>query len=100
MDNIVQTEMYFEALLYGLFEIFLLMYLANEITLTSDELSYCLFESNWIDQTESCKKYVIIVGEVLKQPQQLAIFIYPMNLNTFTAVSHISFVQNDLILLF
>ena len=73
-------------LLYGVFDIFLVMFLANDITLASDRLSYCLFESNWIEQTESCKKYVLIMGEVLKQPQQLMILIYPMNLETFVKV--------------
>lgn len=63
------------------------MYLANEITVASERLSYSLFESNWIEQTESCKKYVLIMGEVLKQPQQLVILIYPLNLETFMMVS-------------
>ncbi|XP_037035698.1 odorant receptor 94b-like [Bradysia coprophila] len=84
--NIVQTEFYFAELLYGFFDIFLVMYLANDITVMSDRLSYCLFSSNWIEQTESCKKYVLIMGEMLKQPQQLVILIYPMNLETFLKI--------------
>ncbi|XP_037032438.1 uncharacterized protein LOC119071566 [Bradysia coprophila] len=85
-QNFVKTEFYVVELLYGIFDIFLVMYLANDITLASDRLSYCLFESNWIEQTESCKKYVLIMGEVLKQPQQLAVLIYPMNLETFMTI--------------
>ncbi|XP_037040976.1 putative odorant receptor 71a [Bradysia coprophila] len=85
-QNIVQIEFYVVVLLYAIFDIFLIMYLANDITVASDRLSYCLFESNWIEQTESCKKYVVIMGEVLKQPQQLVVLIYPMNLETFMTI--------------
>ncbi len=73
--------------MYAFFEIFLLMYLANEITLESDRLSYCLFESNWIDQPEHTRKCVIIMCEMVKSPQKLVVFIYPMNLDKFTSVS-------------
>ncbi len=73
--------------LYAFIEIFIIMYIANEITVESDRLSYCLFESNWIDQPEYTKKCVIILGEMMKIPQQLAVFIYPMNLEKFTSVS-------------
>nr|QGW45401.1 odorant receptor 28 [Bradysia odoriphaga] len=85
-ENVLQKEMFVSSLLYGVVDIFLAMYMANEITDASDGLSYCLFKSNWIEQTESCKKYVLIMGEVLKQPQQLVILIYPMNLETFVKV--------------
>ncbi|KAJ6649329.1 hypothetical protein Bhyg_04563 [Pseudolycoriella hygida] len=61
--------------------------LSDEITSSSDELSFCLYESNWIGQTESCKKLLIIFCEVLKQPQELKILVYPMNLETFTTRS-------------
>ncbi|XP_037040974.1 odorant receptor 30a-like [Bradysia coprophila] len=85
-QNIVQPVFYVVVLLYAIFDIFLVMYLANDITVTSDRLSYCLFESNWIEQTQSCKKHVLIMGEVLKQPQQLVVLIYPMNLETFMTI--------------
>ncbi|XP_037050264.1 odorant receptor 22a-like [Bradysia coprophila] len=85
-ESIVQREMNLVLLLYGIFDILFVMYLANDITLASDRLSYCLFESNWTEQTESCKKYVLIMGEVLKQPQRLMILIYPMNLETFMTI--------------
>ncbi|XP_037028720.1 odorant receptor 94a-like [Bradysia coprophila] len=84
--NIAQTEFNVVELLYGFFDIFMVMYLANDITVSSDRLSYCLFESNWIEQTESCKKYVLIMAEMLKKPQQLVILIYPMNLETFMKI--------------
>lgn len=94
MENIVQTELFIAILLYGAFDIFCVMYLGNEITLASDRLSYCLFESNWIEQTESSKKYFIILCEVLKQPQHMVILIYPLNLQTFTSVS-LTFVLSE-----
>ncbi len=79
--------LYVAILLYSFFEIFMIMYLANEITIESDQLSYCLFESNWFDQSESTKKCVIILCEMIKKPHQLKVFIYPMNLEKFTSVS-------------
>jgi len=95
MENIVQAELYIIILLYAVFDIFLVMYLANDITVASDRLSYCLFESNWMDESESCKKLVLIMGEVLKQPQQLVILIYPLNLETFTRVSEKTAIDMD-----
>ncbi|XP_037043835.1 putative odorant receptor 71a [Bradysia coprophila] len=86
-DNILQTELYVAILVYVFFDIFLVMYLANGITVASDRLAYCFFESNWIEQTQSCKKYVLIMGEAFKRPQRLVILIYPLNLETFMTVS-------------
>lgn len=65
------------------------MYLANEIKIESDRLTYSLFESNWMDQSESTKKYVLILCEMIKRPQQLVVFVYPMNLEKFTSVSSV-----------
>lgn len=66
----------------------MLMYMGNEIKLSSDRLSYCLFESNWIDESQSYKKYVLILAEVVKQPHELIIGkLYPLNLKTFTKAS-------------
>lgn len=66
----------------------MVMYLGNEIKVSSNRLSYCLFESTWIVQTRDCKKYMIIMTEVLKKPQELiAGKLYPLNMRTFTSVS-------------
>ncbi len=75
----------------------MVMYLGNEIKLSSDELSHCVYESNWIEQTESCKKCIIILTERLKQPQELIIGkLYPLNLVTFTSVrDSFIFLRND-----
>jgi len=81
---------YFSAVIYNTFDIYMVMYFGNEIELSSGQLSYCLFECNWIDQSQSFKKYIIILMEVFKQPQQLVICkLYPLNLDTFTKVSFI-----------
>lgn len=74
-------------LVYNLFDISVVMYLGNEIKLASDRVSYSLFETDWIEQTLLCKKYIIIMTEVLKKPQELIIGkLYPLNLQTFTSV--------------
>nr|QGW45404.1 odorant receptor 31 [Bradysia odoriphaga] len=90
--NILQDGFYFTVPFLCFFDTFALLYLSNEIMLASDRLSYCLFESKWMDQTESCKKYIIIVGERLKQPQQLVVGKqFPMNLRTFTMIVNRSY---------
>lgn len=86
-ENIVQSVIFIAVLFYEIFDIFLVMYLTNEITVASDRLLYRLFESDWSEQSESCKKCVIILGEVLKKSQLLVIWVYPLNLETFAKVS-------------
>lgn len=90
-ENLMQSITYILSMMYAVFDIFVIMYLANELKVASDQLPYCLFESNWIEQSESCKKCVVIMGEALKQPHELIILIYPMNLNTFLSVSDFLF---------
>lgn len=64
----------------------MLLYLMNEITLTSGNLINCGYESDWISQPEETKKTLIILCEALKQPQMLMIYIYPLDLETFKRV--------------
>lgn len=90
-DDILQLQLNVAVLVYGIFDIFVTMFLVNEITLVSSQLSYCLFQSNWTVQSETCKKCVLIVSEVLKKPQELTILIYPLNLETFKLVSQGTF---------
>ncbi len=86
-DNILFSMTYLAAVLYNLFDIFMIAYFGNEIELSSARLSYCLFESNWIGQSESFKSCVVVLTELLKRPQRLVIVkVYPLNLVTFTAV--------------
>lgn len=86
-DNIILLVTYFAAVAYNFFDIFMITYFGNEIELSSARLSYCLFESNWIGQSEACKTCIVILAEVLKHPQRLLIYkLYPLNLQTFTAV--------------
>ena len=86
-ENVMERTFHFMALGYNISEIFMITYLGNEIMLSSDRLSYCLFESDWVDQPQSTKKIIIIFGEFLKQPHQLVIGkLYPLTLETFTRV--------------
>ncbi|XP_037025860.1 odorant receptor 23a-like [Bradysia coprophila] len=72
---------------YNISEIFMITLFGNEILVASDRLSYCLFESNFVGQTISVKKRIIIFTEYLKQPQRLMIGnLYPLTLETFTMV--------------
>lgn len=65
----------------------MLLYLGNEIKDFSDGLSFCLYESNWMVQTESCQKLFLIVVERLKKPHELTIFkLFPLNMEFFTEV--------------
>src|ERR1700743_2454822 len=79
--------MFVAYLIYMTFDIFVIMYLGSEIKFSSDRLSYCLFESNWIEQSQKCKKCIIILAEMLQQPHELVIVTYQLNLETFTTVN-------------
>lgn len=86
-NNLMQSTTFLCAVLYNAFDIFMVMYFGNEIEVSSGQLPYCLFESNWIEQPHLFKKIIIIFGEVVKQPQRLVVFkLYPLNLSTFTTV--------------
>ncbi len=85
--NPIEYGVYLTSLLYCLFDIFMVTFFGNEIKLTSENLSYKLFACNWMDQSEGSKKYILILMEVLKRPQQLVIGIFPLDLDIFTTVS-------------
>ena len=73
---------------YCLLDIFVLTFFVNETMLFNDELSYSLFESNWIEQSNIDKKLVIVVMEAIKQPHQLFIEkLYPFRLETLRKVN-------------
>lgn len=86
-EDLAHSAILIFALLYGFFDIFMVLYLTNEITIESGKLIYRIFESDWMDQSQATKNCVVIFCEVLKQPQELAILIYPLSLETFTRVS-------------
>ena len=88
-DNVFERIGHLFTLFYHISDIFMISYLGNEIKLSSDHLSYCLFESDWMAQPESTKKRVVIFGEFLKKPHLLVIGkIYPLTLETFTRVGY------------
>lgn len=86
-ENLLEHLIHLLTLLYHICEIFLIMNFGNEIMLTSDRLSYCVFESNWIDQPQATKKLLITFAELLKQPHEIVIGkLYPLTLETFRRV--------------
>lgn len=88
---------YVAVLLFNVFDIFMIMYFGNEIKLASDRLSYCLFECDWIEQSQSNKRSIILFGELLYQPHQMVILtLYPLTLETFTRVSLHDKIKNNL----
>lgn len=90
MDNPLQLFIYVVILSYSIFDIFMITFYGNEIKLASDRLSYCLYESNWCDRSQSIKKDVLIFGEFLMQPRQLIVLkLYPLSLGMFTKVDFV-----------
>lgn len=74
-------------MLFNIFDILLLTYFGNEIKLSSDRFTYCLFESNWIEESESTKKRFIIFGELLMRPHEVLVLkIFPLTLEIFVKV--------------
>ncbi|XP_037032908.1 odorant receptor 94b-like [Bradysia coprophila] len=74
-------------LLYSVFDVFMLTYFGNEIKMSSDRFTYCLFKSNWIEMPQSTKKSVLIFGEILIRPYEILVFkIFPLSLETFTRI--------------
>lgn len=71
-----------------LFELLLPCFFGNEIMLKSDALSYCLFSSDWTEQTPQYKRKLIIFTERLKRPIKItAGKIIFLSLSTFTSVT-------------
>lgn len=88
IEHLMELLTYLFYLFYNVFNIFMITYFGNEIKVSSDRLSYCLYESKWIDRSQSCKKCVIIFSERLKIAHELVVLkIYPLTLESFTRVS-------------
>lgn len=86
-NNVVEFTIHVFTLVYNISEIFMITHFGNEIMMSSDRLSYKLYESDWYVHTKQVKMCVIIFGECLKQPQVLMTGkIYPLTLETFTNV--------------
>ncbi|XP_037042354.1 odorant receptor 94b-like [Bradysia coprophila] len=85
--SLLTSILYLFVFFYHVAELIMITYFGNEIMLSSNRLSYSLFESNWYNQPHSTKKCVIIFGEYLKQPQAMMIGkLYPLTLETFTRI--------------
>lgn len=67
------------------FELFVILWFGNEITVASTELQYCVFESDWVGQSKSVTSFVTIQIELLKKSQQLIILkVFPMDPHTLS----------------
>lgn len=70
-----------------IYEIFLLIYYANETALSSDQLSYQLYESNWTGMPIEYQKIMIVLFEKWKKPTELVVGkVFPMRINILTSV--------------
>lgn len=79
--------MYFSLTGIYSFEIFLLMYYGNEVTLASEDLFTGVYKSNWMDSSLRFRKTAITFRERLKKPQEMKIGkVFPMNLKMLTSV--------------
>ncbi|XP_037033346.1 putative odorant receptor 71a [Bradysia coprophila] len=91
-SNMVERLIHVYLFLYNTAELFMITYFGNEIMLSSDSLSYSLFESEWIGQPHSTQKCIIIFGEYLKQSHaMLTDKLYPLTLETFTRILNSSY---------
>lgn len=86
-ENPMEQLIFVCILIFNVFDIFMIMLFGNKIKLSSEQLPYCLFQSNWIVQPQSCKKNILIFAELLRTPHELvALKLYPLTLETFTMV--------------
>ncbi|XP_037025648.1 odorant receptor 94b-like [Bradysia coprophila] len=86
-ESLVERFVHVLVFFYLTADIFMITYVGNEIMLSSNRLSYSLFESEWYNQPQFTKKCIIIFGEYLKQPQAIVIGkLYPLTLETFTRI--------------
>lgn len=86
----MELSVYLVLLLYSIFDVFMIMYYGNELMLSSGRLGWHLYESNWIDRSQSIKKNVLIFNEFLMQPLEITVLkIYPLTLETFIRVGFV-----------
>lgn len=70
------------------FEIFVIIYFANEVSLKCDQLNYCIFESNWTDMSLKWKKLMINFCEKCKKPKEFVVGkIFTMRMDLLTSVT-------------
>ncbi|XP_037032708.1 odorant receptor 94b-like [Bradysia coprophila] len=86
-DSLLERCVYSILLFYCIADLFLITYFGNEIMLSSNRLSYSLFESEWTEQPQATKQCIIIFAEYLKQPHELLVGkLYPLTLETFSKI--------------
>ncbi|XP_037049712.1 odorant receptor 33b-like isoform X2 [Bradysia coprophila] len=86
-NNFAKTMVHVYTMFYHISELFMITYLGNEILVSSDRLTYSLFESNWVEQPQSTKTCMLIFAEYSKEPHQLLVAkLYPLTLETFRRI--------------
>ncbi|CAG9764260.1 unnamed protein product [Ceutorhynchus assimilis] len=78
------VEMIFSVIYLALLisQLFILAWSANEINVQSSNISNAIYESNWMDQSESTKKTMLIMMMRAQKPLSLTIGPFgPMNLD-------------------
>ncbi|XP_037041459.1 odorant receptor 94b-like [Bradysia coprophila] len=86
-DTVLEHIIYLLICFYCTAELFMITYMGNEIMLSSNRLSYSLFQSDWYNQPPSTRKKIVIFGEYLKQPKKLLVGkLYSLTLETFTRI--------------
>lgn len=70
-----------------IFEIYAVIFYADEIAITSNRLSYCIYDSNWTCMSIECQKLIIIISEKWKKPQELIVGkVFAMRMSILTSV--------------
>nr|QGW45377.1 odorant receptor 4 [Bradysia odoriphaga] len=91
-SNFVERLVHVYLFLYNTAELFMITYFGNEIMLLSGDLSYSLFESNWVGQPHSTQICILSFGEYLKRTYAMLIGkLYPLTLETFTKILNSSY---------
>lgn len=93
-DNQFQIIVHICLIGYYIFDIFLTMYFGNLIILKSDELRSALYQSNWTQQSLKFRRIAMILFERLRNPTNILVGkLFPLSLDTFSAVILFSFIS-------
>lgn len=93
-DNQFKIIVHIALIGYYIFDIFLTMYFGNLIILKSDDLRTSLYQSNWTQQSMKFRRISMILLERLRNPTIILVGkLFPLSLDTFTAVISLSHVK-------
>lgn len=88
LDNMLKFVGYLIYQITMMFQIFLVCYFGNLVSLKSEALTFALYDANWFEWNISSKKIALIMMQRFIAPIRIrAIKLYIFNLATFAAVS-------------